>query len=247
VSAALRKHMQDGLTDLDRFRWAALQLEELKLLHPMKPRNINQALQLLPRDLDETYERILVRVPVGNAQEVLSVLNWITFAIRPLFIEELIEICAIRLESDPEFDKEERYLPGDILDLLPGLLAITPVLKSSDNFMYSTHVVTFAHFLVHEYLLGDRILSSPAHDYAINPQYSNSFIARCCLAYLSCCNTFQLRKDSYALRGYAWDFWARHTVWEIGVSNQELSTKAEGIFNSIAQSDPSKFQGNSTI
>jgi hypothetical protein len=121
----------------------------------MKPRNINQALQLLPRDLDETYERILARVPAGNAQEALSALNWVTFAIRPLFIEELIEICAIHLESDPEFDREERYLPGDILDLLPGLLTITPALKASDDFMYNTHVVTFAHFSVHEYLLGD--------------------------------------------------------------------------------------------
>jgi hypothetical protein len=235
--------MHDVLIDLDRFRWAALQIEELKLLHPMKPRNINQALQLLPRDLDETYERILVRVPAGNAQEALSALNWVTFATRPLFIEELIEICAIHLESDPEFDKEERYLPGDILDLLPGLLTITPVLKASDDFMYSTHVVTFAHFSVHEYLLRDRILSSPARDYAIDPQYSNSFIASCCLAYLSCCNTFQLHKDSYALRGYAWDFWAWHTVWEIGKSKQELSTKAEELFNSIAQSDPSKIPG----
>ena len=88
-------------------------------------------------------------MPAGNAQEALSVLNWISCAVHPLFIEELIEICAIHLESNPAFDIEERYLPGNILDLLPGLLKITPPLKASDNFLHGTHVVTFAHFSVH--------------------------------------------------------------------------------------------------
>jgi Heterokaryon incompatibility protein (HET) len=217
-----------------RFRWTALQMEQLKVLRPMKPSTIREALRTLPKDLDETYENILEKINPLNSKEALSVLRWISFATRPLFIEELIEVCAINLEADPEFETEERYKPSDILDVLPGLITINPPLKVAEQPLYKTHVVTFSHFSVQEYLLGQRIVSSPASFYSLEIQFSNHFIAACCLAYLHCCNSFELRKDDFPLRQYAWDYWAWHTVCEIGKSNQELSDDAETLFSSIA-------------
>jgi hypothetical protein len=164
----------------------------------------------------------------------LSALRWISFATRPLFIEELIEVCAINLDEDPGFDVAERYEPRDILDLLPGLIIINPPLKLTERPIYKAHVVTFSHFSVQEYLLGTKIVSSPAKLYNLDIQFSNHFIAMCCLAYLLCCNTFKLRKEDYPLRHYAWDYWAWHTVSDFGKSNQELSTDAEAPFSSIA-------------
>jgi hypothetical protein len=209
-------------------------MEQLKALRPMRPSTVQKALQSLPKDLDESYERILEKINPLNSQEALSALRWISFATRPLFIEELIEVCAINLDEDPEFDVAERYEPRDILDLLPGLIIINPPLKLAERPIYKTHVVTFSHFSVQEYLLGSRIGSSSAKLYKLDIRFSNHFIARCCLAYLLCCNSFELRKEDYPLRHYAWDYWAWHTVSDVGKSNQELSTDAEALFSSIA-------------
>ncbi|KAH9208968.1 hypothetical protein DL95DRAFT_478854 [Leptodontidium sp. 2 PMI_412] len=167
----LRRLVEEGN---GMFRWAALQLEELKALRPMKPRSINQALRTLPSDLDETYERILSKLPAGNTTEALSILRWISFAARPLFVEEIMEICAVRLNEDPEFDKAE---------------------------------------------------------------YSNHFIARSSIAYLSCCNLFDLRKEDFPLRGYAWDHWAWHAAYQRDKDTEELVADAEALTTSIAHSN----------
>jgi hypothetical protein len=167
-------------------------MEQLKLLRPMRPRTIQAALQNLPQNLDETYQRILEKISPLNSQEALTTLRWISFATRPIFIEELIEVCALNLDAEPEFDVTERYRPGDILDLLPGLITINPPLKAAETPLYNTHVVTLAHFSVQEYLLGPRIMSSSASPYSLETVYSNHCIARCCLAYLLCCNSFEL-------------------------------------------------------
>ncbi|KAH7357189.1 hypothetical protein BKA65DRAFT_222136 [Rhexocercosporidium sp. MPI-PUGE-AT-0058] len=219
------------------FRWAALQLEELKALRPMKPRSISQALRALPKDLDETYRRILTNIPPGNAVEALSILRWISFATRPLFVEEIMDICAIRLNEDPEFDAEERYKPRDILDILPGLITINPPLKDAENPISGLHTVSFSHFSVQEYLTGSRITLSAAADFALDAKYSNHFIARSSIAYLSCCNTFELRNEDFPLRGYAWDHWAWHAVYEQHKDLDDLAADAEVLFPSITQSN----------
>jgi Heterokaryon incompatibility protein (HET) len=212
-------------------------MEQLKVLRPMRPSTIQKALRSLPKTLDETYQRILEKISPLNSQEALNALRWISFATRPLFIEELVEVCAINLGADLEFDVAERYEPSDILDLLTGLIAVNPPLKLAERPLYKTHVVTFSHFSVLEYLLGTRIVSSPASLYSVEIPYSNHVIARCCLAYLVCCNSFQLRKEDFPLRQYAWDYWAWHAVSEIGKSNQELSADAEALFSSIAHQE----------
>jgi hypothetical protein len=228
---------EDVALNVGRFRWAALQLEELKRLRLVSPRAILNALRSLPSDLDEAYERILINIPKVNCEDALSALRWISFATRPLFIEELVEVCAIHFDTDPEFDPTERHKPVDILDLLRGLVVIDPDLKQVEHPSHGTHKVTFAHFSVQEYLLGKRIAFGPAQSYSLKPQYSNQFIARSSLAYLFCCNTFQLRNGDYPLRGYAWDYWAWHTVFDSRKDSRELCHDAEVLFNSVAHQE----------
>jgi len=217
-----------------RFRWAALQLERVKRLPLLTPRAIFKALQSLPKDLDETYERILTKIPDINSEAALSAIRWISFATRPLFVEELVEVCAIHFDADAEFDPIERFDPRSILDLLPGLVSIDPPIEEEDDVLPGVHTVTFAHFSVQEYFLGDRIASSEARFYHLDVQYSNHFIARSCLSYLFCCNTHDLRRDNYPLRLYAWDFWAFHAAFDIKKSIQELHEDAANLFQSIA-------------
>ncbi|KAH6676219.1 heterokaryon incompatibility protein-domain-containing protein [Halenospora varia] len=217
------------------FRWAALQMEQLRALPRLTPRKIQQILQSLPQDLDKSYEKILSKINPLNSHEALSALQWISQATRPLYIEELVEVCAINLDSEQtKFDAEERYYLNEILDLLRGLVTVNPPVKEAETPKYQTHVVSFAHFSVQEYLLGTGIKSSPARLYSLNVQDSNHFIAECCLAYLLCCNSLQLRKEDFPLRDYAWNHWAWHAVFEVGKSIQELSGDAEMLFTLIS-------------
>ncbi|KAH7371808.1 hypothetical protein BKA64DRAFT_715299 [Cadophora sp. MPI-SDFR-AT-0126] len=230
----LRRLVEEGN---GMFRWAALQLEELKALRPMKPRSIKQALQSLPGDLDDTYERILTKIPAGNTKEALSILRWISFATRPLYVEEIMDVCGIRLNEEPEFDIEERYHPRDILDVLPGLITINPPLKSAETPIYGLHTVAFSHFSVQEYLTGSRIISSAARGYALEAEYSNHYIARSSIAYLSCVNLFGLREEDFPLRGYAWDHWAWHASYRGDKDTEELAYDTETLSTSITQSN----------
>ncbi len=166
----------------------------------------------------------------------MNALRWISFATRPLFIEEVIEVCAIDLDSDPEFDPAERYNPTNILDIVPGLLTIIPAIKTSaEPVKHGKHCVIFAHSSVQEYLRGTSIIQSTAEFYSLEFVYSNHFIAQPCLAYLLCCNTLELRDDGYSLRGYAWEYWAWHAVQNLDISYQEMSTQAELLFNQVMQ------------
>ncbi|KAL2062783.1 hypothetical protein VTL71DRAFT_5855 [Oculimacula yallundae] len=216
------------------FRWASLQLEELKILRPMKARSIKKVLQTLPKDLDETYERVLMRIPAGNTREALSVLRWISFASRPLYIDEIMDVCAIQLDDDPEFDADERYSSDNIFDMLPALITVGPKFNdpSKPNYCFSDTVI-FTHFSVQEYLTGSRIGSGPAQKYALEAVYSNHFIARSSIAYLTCCNTYESRKHDFPLREYAWDHWPWHASFEPGKRIEEVNADAEVLAISI--------------
>src|ERR1700733_15406992 len=79
---------------LCRFRWAALQLDRIKYLRIVNDGSVRALLEDVPDTLDATYARILLEVPHYFQNEALSALKWLVLACRPLFIEELQEVCA---------------------------------------------------------------------------------------------------------------------------------------------------------
>jgi hypothetical protein len=67
-------------------------------------------LSTLPKDLDETYEKIFRNIQQSLAQKALLALKWITLARRPLFIEELSEACVLEASSIPTLEPETTRL-----------------------------------------------------------------------------------------------------------------------------------------
>ncbi|KAI6914759.1 hypothetical protein KC318_g468 [Hortaea werneckii] len=62
--------------DIRTFRWAACQLDTLTQCYTRG--KVRRALQVLPKDLDETYARILRTIDEGhNAEEALKILTWL--------------------------------------------------------------------------------------------------------------------------------------------------------------------------
>lgn len=70
-------------------------MEELKRLKLMRPCDVVSVLDTLPRDLDATYDRILAKIDILYYREDFAALQWLTFAARPLYIEEVAEACVL--------------------------------------------------------------------------------------------------------------------------------------------------------
>ena len=89
-----------------RFRWAALQLDTLKECWTIT--DLKKQLNNLPQGLEETYDRILLRIKKKEHVYVKLFLQWLSFAVRPLSLKELAATAAVDLyaEDGPEYKSD---------------------------------------------------------------------------------------------------------------------------------------------
>ena len=89
-----------------RFRWVALQLNELKECRTKA--DLKKQLADLPQGLDKTYDRILLGLKERDCGYAKTFLQWLSFAVRPLTLEELAATAAVDLfaENGPEYKSD---------------------------------------------------------------------------------------------------------------------------------------------
>ncbi|KAK6358579.1 hypothetical protein TWF730_007905 [Orbilia blumenaviensis] len=76
------------------FIWVDLQIEEI--CKEARPEDIEAVLPILPRDLDELYDRIVSRiVRLRRSKVAREIFKWVAYAIRPLTLEELKEAASL--------------------------------------------------------------------------------------------------------------------------------------------------------
>lgn len=137
------------------FRWVECQLNTLSLA--VRECDVEEALQQLPKDLDETYERMLNNTTsTPYAKETWRLFHRLSFSERQLTVMELADAIAfVTKEQDSgrgysaiSFNRNRRFRSfGNIIQsAFFQLLIIT-----SEN-----HVV-FSHYSVLEYLMCDRV------------------------------------------------------------------------------------------
>ena len=99
-----------------RFRWVALQLNELKKCRTKS--NLKKQLAHLPQGLDKTYEQILLGINEQDHVYAKTFLQWLSFAVRPLTLEELATTAAVDLcaENGPKYNSDNEL--QDIKDVL---------------------------------------------------------------------------------------------------------------------------------
>lgn len=120
----------------------------------LSPSDVRTALSSLPRTLDETYERILVNIPMEYRSRAINALKWIIYNKSYFELDELADATVINHEADPPFNLGDRLSdPSWLLVILPGLITI-------DNYDYAVQV---AHFSVVEYLESAWIVDGPAN------------------------------------------------------------------------------------
>lgn len=211
-----------------RFRWAFLQMQSLKALRvPITPVKVENKLRTLPKDLDETYTRMLNGLDDYDKPTARSALAWLVFSSRQLYIEELIDAAAIRADCNPLLG--DRLTPYDLESLLQNLIAVQPPLRldsdgsNNDKIVPQTHTVMLAHASIREFLVRENLLrgnaASEDRTLTLDPTDSHVLLAVGCLSYLLCYNTYGLRhqQTQFPLRKYAWYHWEHH------ISTQALS------------------------
>ena len=99
-----------------RFRWVALQLNDLKECRTRT--DLMKQLADLPQGLDKTYDQILLGMKEKDHSYAKTFLQWLCFAVRPLTLKELAATAAVDLfaENEPEYKADNEL--QDIKDVL---------------------------------------------------------------------------------------------------------------------------------
>lgn len=167
----------------------------------------------MPKDLDETYARILLGIDDSYRQLAFTALQWLAFSDRSLRIEELAEAAIIDPQAEVPFDLEDRfYDPYAILSILSGLVTASP---EQNEYGENGVVVKLAHFSVKEFLVSERIQAGPASEYSIREIQAHTTIAEICLCYLLQFDTVDSltsleNLDGFPLLEYAATCWFQH-------------------------------------
>ncbi len=174
------------------------------------------------------YARIMARIPKDNQGSAREAMLWLSFAFRPLKLDELCESLAFN-ESYATVDPLDRLLDAhDLLRWCQGLITFDP----------GTSKITLSHSSVRTYLLSDQIKESPASSFSINELMAKRLLFRKCLThmlftdfakgYCSSHHEWKMFSAQWPLLSYASQHWASHAHTldaELEPYDQELISK----------------------
>jgi hypothetical protein len=98
----------------------------LQIPRVLRPTEIDEILHSLPKDLTESYDRLLSRVDESVSQEVAVALEWLSLSKRPLLIEEVLEGVIVNPDTSPIYKPDRLLNATDLLSCLTGLITIEP-------------------------------------------------------------------------------------------------------------------------
>ncbi|KAK4228724.1 putative ankyrin repeat protein L63 [Podospora fimiseda] len=171
--------------------WASCQLDDLARCRHQAA--IEKALASLPKNLEETYRRMIQRIPVEFEKDAIQLLQFLVHLKRPLKLAEAKEVIATQVEYEPRgFDVKRRlFCETDITDYCPSLVT---VVHTTDSELH------LAHFSVKEYLLGEN---------QFRVATASISITKTCLTYLTDIkDSCQEIKREFPLARYAAEVWA---------------------------------------
>ncbi|KAK4896469.1 hypothetical protein LTR27_005685 [Elasticomyces elasticus] len=102
------------------FRWAALQLDQLRRMKNKTPQRIRQALDNLPPTLCATYERMLSEIPEDCWQQARRGLIWLCLCPSPMVLKALAEAMCVDPDTHHVFVEEDRVTHKGALEIMAG-------------------------------------------------------------------------------------------------------------------------------
>jgi ankyrin repeat protein len=190
----------------NRFRWVYCQLEVLRHCFPS---NLRRILEELPKSLDDTYKRILREINNANQVHAYRLLQCLTVASRPLYVEELAEVLAFDLSTGgiPKLNADWRWENQEEAVLSACSSLVSVIIEDGSR------VVQFSHFSVKEFLTSDRLASCMEESqFYIPVEHSHTILAQACLGVLlsldDCTDEDSARK--LPLYMYSTEYWVGH-------------------------------------
>ena len=182
------------------------------------PAHIRRTLEEMPKTLDETYENALLAIDGEMRQYAQRLFQCLAISIRPLRVEDLADILAVRFDEEvpPKFNPDWRLgedAQEAVLSVCSNLISIVDVNGSQ--------IVQFSHFSVKEFLTSNRLPTAmeDLSGYYITPLSAHTIIAQSSLSVL-----LHLDEDidvdsikDFPLSSYAAQHWVDHGKFE-GVS-----------------------------
>ncbi len=173
-----------------RFQWVKCQLNALGRCLSLY--DLRGALRSLPKDLDDTYARILQSIDDnGFGKPVAKIMQCLAYSAPPMFLTELVEVLTIDVEGDPQVNVERRLVePDDLLTMCSDLVSTVHQPMSWDEQKYIIAnrgwkpTLQFAHFSVREYLGSSRLHDGPGKRFALHETLAHAFMAKTCIIYL---------------------------------------------------------------
>ena len=186
-----------------RIRFLLAQLHIDSLAKKPHRKAIRQALNHLPKGLDDTYNEAMQRIGCQDKEDVdlaYRTLSWISFALRPLTIKEIQHALAV--EPDQGNIENESLIDEDLLvSVCAGLVTID---QESD-------IIRLVHFTTEEYFKHTRLQHFPD---------AQQKISEACITYLSFdifdegyCSTNKIFEDKLCQNpflDYAAKYWGHH-------------------------------------
>lgn len=158
----------------ERFQWVACQIDFI--CSKTNDRMKRAALDQLPKDLPQTYDRILRGVDENHVALVRQTLEWIIYAAQPLPVSALLQALAVTPE-DEDYDETAMTDEDVLLQCCSSLVKKT---QSSGGYL------ELAHFSVKQYLLSITNKSPPEiAQYRIGQMESRISLAQTCLTFLN--------------------------------------------------------------
>jgi ankyrin repeat protein len=209
-----------------RFRWVFCQLE---VLRRTLPAHIRSTLKEMPKTLDKTYEQALLAIDGEMRQFAQRLFQCLSVSIRPLRVEELADILAVRFDEGelPKFNPDWRL--GDaqaaVLSVCSNLISVVDVNGSQ--------IVQFSHFSVKEFLTSNRLATAieELSGYYIVPRSAHTILAQASLSVLLQLDD-RIDRDgikNFPFSSYAAHHWVEHGQFE-GVSSA-IQVAMEHLFN----------------
>lgn len=201
----------------------------------MNTAGIRQALKSIPKSLNETYARTILRIEANYQKEAWRALVWLLFSERDLRVEELAETVAIDPSEDPPFDLQKRlFNPYDVLRMLSSLVYITRS-SSRDGYGSSkvsrdTTVVKIVHHSVKEFLVSGQIQQHrPTSTFSFTTLSANDFIAESCAVTIISYSRAEKKTMSedverFPLLEYACQHWYSHAQVTLGKIEKSQSS-----------------------
>ena len=187
-----------------RFLWITFCLVLLERCPELKT-----DIQSLPNSMPGLYDRLLSTIPEEKGKEAHQALQWLAFAERPLYLEELAEAAIISSKADgsPYTHSSTSYAIDDICS---GLITKIPTIEHRT---YREKVV-FAHHTLRDYLMSGGIESPRAAIFAIKAIDAQLMISYASLNYyLSSILHAPLsaeKLNGLPFLGYVANYWYRH-------------------------------------